>query len=176
MSRPQSPAPGGPAGRTQWYIGAPNGVVLCINGSDSGELRGVFYHSYSNEPVPFRGIGQMTLRMEKLYDWLRFPHPGTNNRSFGEVPPPTRQTHERKRIMSDEKLLSKHGDIGTFIVRVQHRQNSSWQGRITWMEEDRTIQFRSVWEMIKLIESAVDQVSEPEDSESFNWFAEEEEG
>ena len=68
MSRPQPPAPGGPAGRTQWYIGAPNGVVLCINGSDSGELRGVFYHSYSNEPVPFRGIGQMTLRMEKLYD------------------------------------------------------------------------------------------------------------
>ena len=76
--------------------------------------------------------------------------------------------------MSDEVLLSKHGDIGTFIVRVQHRQNSSWQGRITWMEEDRTIQFRSVWEMIKLIESAVDQVSEPEDKENYSWFAEDE--
>ncbi|MBQ9662858.1 MAG: hypothetical protein IJV40_06875 [Oscillospiraceae bacterium] len=75
--------------------------------------------------------------------------------------------------MSDETLLTKHGDIGTFIVRVQHRQNSSWQGRITWMEEDRTVQFRSVWEMIKLIESAVDEVSAPEEGDAeATWFPE----
>ena len=74
--------------------------------------------------------------------------------------------------MSDEQLLQKHGDIGTFIVRVQHRQNSSWQGRITWMEEDKTIQFRSVWEMIKLIESAVDTVSEQDEGEQEpTWFS-----
>ena len=75
-------------------------------------------------------------------------------------------------MVTDDELLSKHGDIGTFIVRVQHRQNSSWQGRITWMEEDRTLQFRSVWEMIKLIESAVDRVSSPEENEEINWFEE----
>ena len=74
--------------------------------------------------------------------------------------------------MSDEELLTRHGDIGTFIVRVQHRQNSSWQGRITWMEENKTLQFRSVWELIKLIESAVESVSQ-EDGEEINWFPEE---
>ena len=162
--------------KTQWYIGAPNGVVLCINGNNGGELSGEFFHSYSKAPVPFQGIGQMTLRMEKLYDWLRFPHPGTNSRTFTETEKQSGWTQERKKQMSDEELLTKHGDIGTFIVRVQHRQNSSWQGRITWMEEDRTIQFRSVWEMIKLIESAVDRVSEPEDdSAEAIWFPEAEE-
>ena len=162
--------------KTQWYIGAPNGVVLCVNESNEGELAGEFYHSYSHQPIPFRGIGQMTLRMEQLYDWLRFPHPGTNSRSFGPVAKPSGIIHERKRIMSDEELLTKHGDIGTFIVRVQHRQNSSWQGRITWMEEDRTIQFRSVWEMIKLIESAVDSVSTPEEEgNEAKWFPEDQE-
>ena len=129
--------------KTQWYIGAPNGVILCINQNNEGELGGEFFHSYSEAPVPFQGIGQMTLRMEKLYDWLRFPHPGTNSRSFGEMPKPDGRIHERKR-----------------------------KGRITWMEEDRTIQFRSVWEMIKLIESAVDSVSQ-EDGEEINWFPEE---
>ena len=159
--------------RTQWYIGAPNGVVLCIHNYRDSEPEGEFYHSYSEEPVPFRSIGQMTLRMEKLYDWLHFPYPGTNSRSFGTVKPLSRMTHERKKIMDDETLLTKHGDIGTFIVRVQHRQNSSWQGRITWMEEDRTIQFRSVWEMIKLIESAMNEVSGPEDDEDEDsWFRE----
>lgn len=157
-------------GKTQWYIGAPNGVVLCINGSNEGDLSGVFYHSYSTESVPFSGIGQMVLRMEKLYDYLRFPYPGTNSRTFGEEKKLTRISEERKKIMSDDALLSKHGDIGTFIVRVQHRQNSSWQGRITWMEEDKTVQFRSVWEMIKLIESAVDLVSEPEETPEEAWI------
>ncbi len=159
---------------TQHYIGAPNGVVLCIREHNDGELTGEFYHSYNQRPVPFQGIGQMTKRMEQLYDWLRFPYPGTNSRTFGREKKLERQTEERKKIMSDEELLSKHGDIGTFIVRVQHRQNSSWQGRITWMEEDRTIQFRSVWELIKLIESAVDSVSLPEQGEEINWFEDEE--
>ncbi len=162
--------------RTQWYIGAPNGVVLCINGSNEGDLSGEFYHSYSTESVPFSGIGQMVLRMEKLYDYLRFPYPGTNSRSFGKEKKLTRMTEERKKIMSDDALLSKHGDIGTFIVRVQHRQNSSWQGRITWMEEDKTVQFRSVWEMIKLIESAVDLVSEPETDPEEAWLGKPENG
>lgn len=157
---------------TQCYIGAPNGVVLCIRKCNEGELKGEFYHSYSRNPVPFEGIGQMTLRMEKLYDWLRFPYPGTNERSFTKEKKLEQLKEERKKIMTDEELLSKHGDIGTFIVRVQHRQNSSWQGRITWMEKDQTIQFRSVWEMIKLIESAVDSVSQPEDTAEENWFRE----
>ena len=161
--------------RTQWYIGAPNGVVICIRENNDGELAGEFYHSYSTEPVPFQGIGQMTLRMEKLYDWLHFPFPGVSSRSFLPDKRPAETNTiipERKKIMSDEMLLTKHGEIGTFIVRVQHRQNSSWQGRITWMEEDKTVQFRSVWEMIKLIESAVNSVSEPEEEEpEENWFS-----
>ncbi|MBQ3381164.1 MAG: hypothetical protein IJG58_05325 [Oscillospiraceae bacterium] len=161
--------------RTQWYIGAPNGVVICIRENNDGELAGEFYHSYSSRPVPFQGIGQMTLRMEKLFDWLNFPYPGTNSRSFlpAKASADKNNIHpERKKIMSDEMLLTKHGEIGTFIVRVQHRQNSSWQGRITWMEEDKTVQFRSVWEMIKLIENAVDSVSESEEEEpEENWFS-----
>ena len=156
--------------KTQWYIGAPNAVVLCISALHPDRMEGVLYHSYSEQAVPFRNVEQMIFRMEELYDAIRFPHPGTNERSFGEVKPPERITTERTRIMSDEKLLQKHGDIGTFIVRVQHRQNSSWQGRITWMEEDKTINFRSIWEMVKLIESAVDTVSDVEDEESSTWF------
>ena len=158
---------------SQWYIGAPNGVVLCVNALEDMCLRGELWHSYSTQPVPFLNAQQMALEMEKLYDLLNFPHPGTNERSFGPAQKPVRRsTQERERVMKDEELLQKHGDLGTFIVRVQHRQNSSWQGRITWMEKDKTINFRSVWEMVKLIESAVDTVSVSEDGEEPTWQAE----
>ena len=66
--------------------------------------------------------------------------------------------------MKDEELLNRHGDLGTFIVRVQHRQNSSWQGRITWMDQNKTVYFRSIWEMIKMVEEALNTVSAQEDS------------
>lgn len=151
--------------QTQWYIGAPNGVVLCIRESHSDAMRGELYHSYSTAPIPFENAQQMVLEMEKLYDRLNFPHPGTNERRFTEPHKDGQHITERDKVMKDEELLSKHGDLGTFIVRVQHRQNSSWQGRITWMEQDKTINFRSVWEMVKLIENAVDSVCDEEDRE-----------
>jgi len=155
---------------TQWYIGAPNGVVLCITAFEDMQMRGELWHSYSRECVPFLNAQQMVLEMEKLYDLLNFPHPGTNERTFGPAKEPVRRSRqERERIMKDEELLQKHGDLGTFIVRVQHRQNSSWQGRITWMEKDKTINFRSVWEMVKLIESAVDTVSDSKDGDEPGW-------
>ncbi|MDO4990554.1 MAG: hypothetical protein Q4E45_08640 [Eubacteriales bacterium] len=156
--------------KTQWYIGAPNGVVLCVDGCSGGELSGKLYHSYRTDAQEFVNTDQMINHMESLYDSLNFPHPGSNERSFLPVKKTDEHYSERDRIMKDESLLNKHGDLCTFIVRVQHRQNSSWQGRITWMENDKTISFRSVWEMVKLIENAVDTVCAEEDKEDIpNW-------
>ena len=69
---------------------------------------------------------------------------------------------EMNKVLEDDEILDMHGDLGTFIIRVQHRQNSSWQGRITWVEEDKTLYFRSVWEMMKLIEEAMEEHKEEE--------------
>ena len=151
--------------KTQWYIGAPNGVVLCVDGMHEGEPSGRLFHGYRTDAMAFGSAKQMISYMEDLYDALNFPHPGTNERSFIPVERADEHYSERDKIMSDETLLNQHGDLGTFIIRVQHRQNSSWQGRITWMEQDKTISFRSVWEMVKLIENAVDQVCAEEDRE-----------
>ncbi|MBR0209021.1 MAG: hypothetical protein IJQ43_09000 [Oscillospiraceae bacterium] len=151
--------------KTQWYIGAPNGVVLCVDAMRSGGPTGRLFHSYQTDAVEFGGADQMICHMEELYNALNFPYTGTNERSFAPVKKTGTHYTEGDRIMRDETLLSKHGDLGTFIVRVQHRQNSSWQGRITWMEQDKTISFRSIWEMVKLIETAVNTVCAEEDAE-----------
>ena len=71
---------------------------------------------------------------------------------------------ERAIIMKDEELLSQHGDLGTFLVHVQHRQNSSWQGRITWMDQNKTVYFRSALEMMKLVADALDSVSSSDEN------------
>lgn len=156
--------------KTQWYIGAQNGVVMCVNSVSDGDAAGIFYHGYSENGTDFCNLDQLVIRMEEFFDEINFPQRATNERSFTERKPDGGKMKKDK-ITDDDTLLSKHGDIGTFIIRVQHRQNSSWQGRITWMEEDKTICFRSIWEMIKLIENAVDTVSAPESEEDEpQWF------
>lgn len=157
--------------RTQWYVGVPNGVVLCMDHVSEGHPCGRLYHSYSRDAAAFSNMDEIVFRMESLYDHLKFPYPGTNPRTFKKGQKKACPGQERTKLMKDEELLGMHGDLGTFIVRVQHRQNSSWQGRITWMEEDRTVCFRSIWEMVKLIASAVDTAGmEEETPKEPSWF------
>ena len=154
--------------RSQWYVGVPNGVVLCVDYVTGGsEPGGRLYHSYSREMTPFSNMDEVLFYMEKLYDYLKFPYPTTNTRSFLAEPLKKGPGEERIKIMKDEELLSQHWYLWSFIIRVQHRQNSSWQGRITWMEQDKTLYFRSIWEMIKLIDSAVETT---EARDEVSWF------
>ncbi|MBQ1682611.1 MAG: hypothetical protein II067_10440 [Agathobacter sp.] len=70
-------------------------------------------------------------------------------------------------MKKDEEILEEHGEQGTFIVRVQHRQHSSWQGRVTWVDENKTVYFRSELELMKLIDGALNEkvFEEKEDTE-----------
>ena len=43
----------------------------------------------------------------------------------------------------------------TFIVKVDNRQNGTWQGRIVWADENRATHFRSMLEMIRLMDEAL---------------------
>ena len=40
-------------------------------------------------------------------------------------------------------------------MHVKHCENATWQGEVTWAEENRKKQFRSALELIKLIDSAL---------------------
>ena len=69
------------------------------------------------------------------------------------------------RKLSDEEMLKNNGEKGTFIIRVEQRQHSSWQGRVTWVEEEKTENFRSALELLKMIDGALDGMDIKEDAE-----------
>lgn len=153
------------------YIGTPSGVVLCADERlDHDTFRGRLYHKYSKEAIQVSSFWELVREMENLFNEIQFPRAGTRDRSFTKDPPPG-ETHqqlkgttpkafrndskEREIVMSDKELLNMHGDYGTFIIRVQQRQGGTWQGRITWADRNKTVHFRSVLEMIKLIEDGM---------------------
>ena len=151
--------------KSQWYIGAVNGVVVCVDRWSDTQVAGRFYHSYSADGELFSSVEQLLFQLEHFFDLLKFPYPSTNERYFQKVRHEAYSDKKKVKVMKDEELLSKHGNLGNFIIRVQHRQNSSWQGRITWMDQNKTLYFRSMWEMVKLIENAVETVSSEENAE-----------
>ena len=58
------------------------------------------------------------------------------------------------------------GKKATFVVQVQYRQNATWQGTVTWLEEGKQSHFRSALELIKLMDSALEETSPPSDKPS----------
>lgn len=48
-------------------------------------------------------------------------------------------------------------NAGTFVLKIMNRQNSTWQGTVTWVEENKTQNFRSALELLKLIDGALDE-------------------
>lgn len=43
---------------------------------------------------------------------------------------------------------------GTFLITIEFRERATWQGRITWAEENKSICFRSALEMMRLLDEA----------------------
>ena len=148
-------------GTSRIYIGSPSGAVLCVDRRVKGNIEGTLFHGYAREGFPFFGFEDALKKLEALFDALGFPRRGTNERSFEQAAQKKAgrsETAERMaKVMSDEELLRRHGDLGTFVIRVQHRQHSTWQGLVTCMETMEEIPFRSALELMKLIDGVLDQ-------------------
>lgn len=48
----------------------------------------------------------------------------------------------------------------SFMIVIKDTQNASWQGTIEWLDQNKKQHFRSALEMIKLIDSAVENNSQ----------------
>lgn len=146
-------------GEIVYRLFAPNLITVCISDVVDGDFVGELWQQYEAYPSSFHGITDMIFQMEELYDKWNFPQRSTNCRSFRtETDSGASGVHvKRGKRMSVHNVQEKRGKKGTFIVQVQYRQNSTWQGQVVWAEENRKEHFRSALELMKLIDSAMSE-------------------
>lgn len=53
--------------------------------------------------------------------------------------------------------MEKNKGNTTFIVDIKSNQHATWQGTVEWVQERRTENFRSMLELFKLIDSAMEE-------------------
>ena len=123
-------------------------TVVCVDGYDDRILRGRLYNPHLPEGTDFRSTMEFLLRMEELLDDMKFPQSFSAVRSFGSPP--------ERSAASPPAAEGQKGRRATFAVRVLFRQNASWQGSLTWLEEGKEESFRSVLELLLLMHSALD--------------------
>ncbi|MEM1484290.1 hypothetical protein V6615_05345 [Oscillospiraceae bacterium PP1C4] len=141
-------------------------TLICIDSFHGTEFNGRLFNPYVICPVKFSGSFGMVKQLEKMMDYFSFPEPTFQYRTFRtrkQRNPERKNSREVHRCMSDDIMEEKQGERATFVVQVQFRQNATWQGTIQWLDQKKSQRFRSVLEMIKLMDQALSEEYELED-------------
>ena len=120
---------------------------VCIDNYENQVPVGRFYNPCYQEGVAFYGVMDFIKKMENMLDQMNHPQSFSCVRSFAKAPVmPLMEPYDRK---------VQTGKVATFSLCVLFRQNTSWQGSIAWLEEGREESFRSVLELLFLLDSAL---------------------
>lgn len=138
----------------QLNLSVPNLVNICVDNALGGEFSGRFYHCYSKEPETFSSIVQLIRKIDELFDDISFPQASTKARSFSKKTDSKSPRYTQK-VLEQSEIITYSGDLGTFILTVKFRQNSTWQGELYRMEQDKKYSFSNTLDLIKLIDHSI---------------------
>lgn len=123
-------------------------TTVCVDDYRHRVLTGRLYNpALPPEGLRFESLVEFLLVMEELLNEMHFPQSFTAMRSF-------RGPQVRASVPAGERTET--GRLATFTVSVLFRQNTSWQGCVSWLETGREESFRSVLELVLLMNSALE--------------------
>ena len=122
-------------------------TMICIDSYEASVPKGRFYNLYYPEGLSFHGVIDLVKKIENMLDQMRFPQAFSQLRSFAEKP--------IFDVSEPVNEVNQTGELATFALRVLFRQNTSWQGSITWLEQKVDKSFRSALELVFLMDSAL---------------------
>ncbi len=142
-------------------------VIKDVNGRFYGTINQFFYE----KEILFYGLDDAVLKIDQMVDELGCVQASTERRDFeNKRKPDLRTWTAQERIEAEKKknLHTQYRNVETlkedakeqkncFIVDIMYRQNSSWQGYVTWgnhSRESKQEKFHSVLELLKLIRSS----------------------
>ena len=131
-------------------------TLVCIDSYEDGVLDGRLYHPQLHSGEQFHSAIHFLRKMERLLDATKFPQAFSTPRAFG--------ASAAGKGSAAVGTGPRTGKIATFTVRVIFRQNASWQGSVSWLEGGSEQRFRSVLELLLLMDSALESASQMEKS------------
>ena len=120
-------------------------ILVCVDSYNNGVLCGRYFNTnYGMER--FDSLSQLLIRIEERLDENQAPQACTMTRSFTPV---------QKTVSEAMKPQRLQGEMATFELKILFRQHTSWQGVVEWLEKKSEQKFRSVLELVMLMDSAL---------------------
>lgn len=130
----------------QVWAGENRKITVCVDSYDGGVLKGRFYNNYQ-EMEQYESLVQFLTKVEAVLEEQQIPQSYTVLRKFSDHIPAGEGTVASRRI--------RKGKIATFEMQVLFRQHTSWQGVLIWRDRKMEKSFRSVLELVLLMDSAL---------------------
>ena len=135
----------------------PGNLCICVDMSHP-EAPFRLHHCSLEEPKRFKDLAELLLGIEEIFNGADFPQSSTELRTFGKKREAQKKDSKEKiGLMAGNMINELKGESATFIVKVQYRQNSTWQGTVIWTEKNKKQALRRALELLKLIDGALDE-------------------
>lgn len=125
-----------------------NVVTLRVTSYHERCLKGILSGAHLGGDLVFRSAIELLCQLEDLMDQARHPQRNEEPRVFQPVAQPAAG---ETRAAAGEKTPV----IACFQLSVMFRQNATWQGSLFWAERGMEAHFRSVLELLNLINNAL---------------------
>ncbi len=119
-------------------------------------LQGTISNPFFEKEMVFENVLQMITMLERVSNSLFFPQKTMELRQFAENKLPEDKTMFDFETTAD---FSEKSPIAIFEVEIIFRQNASWQGNIVYVEHNLTSSFRSLLELLTLMDSVLNELS-----------------
>lgn len=121
--------------RNDYYVS-----MVCVDSYEDSVMKGHFACPYLEDSQSFTSFMDFVIKMECLMDVVSLPGNEAARCGF-------------QWNLPDGMISS--GKMATFSLTILFRQNNTWHGTITWLDTSKTQNFRSVLELIALLDSAL---------------------
>lgn len=144
-------------------------VVIRVERYAFGRMSGLVHNPYLDTIQTFADVMDLADKLDAMFDSLEFPQAAVTYRSFtvkngGKKTTTAEAAANAHAGAGEEPVLGQSGE-DVFFVHVQFRQNASWQGTIRWKAQAGEVRFRSMLELLKIMDGVLaerypDQVGE----------------
>lgn len=120
-------------------------LLVCVDSYENGVPQGQLYLP-GQQGERFTSLSQLLLRGDRMFE-----QNGIQSFTVPRIFAVTRPLEEAPCYAGEMT----QGNIATFELRLLFRQHASWQGEILWLEKNTRQNFRSVLELVCLMDSAL---------------------
>lgn len=128
-------------------------IIISVDSYDDKVLAGRLWYGHAGSETKFTGFMQLLLLTEKALGKQR-------RRGEGRCKSFVRPDPAQEEPADFQPAVPTRGALATFHMRILFRQNTSWQGLLTWVDAKQEENFRSTLELAVLLDSALTYVSD----------------